>query len=301
MCPSLLVLAIDLPAKESKINGKTWKACAKCGTKLKMAKILSCGHSSHCRKCVLSSKGSLTEPTRCPIPTCAVIIDGLEIFENPIRHCECSSTQDTVLDVALCNLIASENIEFIDCQDAPMPTSAEAYTKSWKFPVRDKGKFQVFSIDHYYECSLPSFIWRSLNALQCSVYVAEKSVIGTAPRNICEINGLRDSTIQVDLITRENWWRFGNAFDSVRFAFAFTFKKFELAIDKRTKNELSFDIAVWENYNDPGEWEIGFLHTSGRFLQATDTVMSDVEKNGDHPFYHLLRRAVQVMTGKQGI
>jgi hypothetical protein len=201
------------------------------------------------------------------------------------------STQETVLEAALCNRISLLSSEFIDCSDAPVPTSIEENTKSWYFPVRDSGKFQVFSIDNYYKCSLPSFIWRSLNALFTRVYPSEKRVIGTAPRNICEINGLRDSTIQVDLITRQDWWRFGKHVEVVRFALAFTFKK----------GEKSFDIAVWENYNEPGEWEIGFLHTSSRFFDEANKVMRDVDKKHEHPFYHLLRRAVQVMTGKQAI
>jgi hypothetical protein len=56
-----------------------------------------------------------------------------------------------------------------------------------------------------------------------------------------------------------------------------------------------------ENANNPSEWEVGFLFSHGRFFQATETIMRDPEKNSDHPFYHLLRRAVQVMTGKQAI
>jgi hypothetical protein len=95
----------------------------------------------------------------------------------------------------------------------------------------------------------------------------------------------------VDLITRQDWWRFGKHVEVVRFALAFTFKK----------GEKSFDIAVWENYNEPGEWEIGFLHTSSRFFDEANKVMRDVDKKHEHPFYHLLRRAVQVMTGKQAI
>jgi hypothetical protein len=283
-------LGIDLPAEESKINGENWMACEEkgCRTNYKMAQILSCGHASYCRDCLLTKIREMmsVEPSRCPNPTCAVIIDGLRIFENPIRHCAISSTQETVIDAALCNRITSQNSKlFIDYKDAPMPTSGEACNRRWRFKNNE-----VFSIDHCYICSLPSFIWRSLNALKCTVYPADKQVVGTAPRNICGLNGLRDSTIQVDLITNEHWHRFGKKTDSVRFAFAFTYK---------TQNNRTFDIGVWENYSDPSEWEIGFLHSYTSFFEATDKVMFHVQTNRSHPFYNLLRRAVQVMTGKK--
>ena len=284
-------LVIDLPAEESKINGENWLACEEkgCQTNYKMAKILSCGHTSYCRDCLLTKiRGRMSaEPRRCPNPTCTVIIDGLRIFENPIRHCAISSTRETVLDAALCDRITSRNSNFyIDYIDAPMPTSREdCNNKRWRFKAHE-----VFSIDHCYICSLPSFIWRSLNALKCTVYPADKDVVGTAPRNICGLVGLRDSKIQVDLITNKHWHRFGNKPDSVRFAFAFTYT---------TQHNRTFDIAVWENYNDPSEWEIGFLHSYTNFFSATDSIMANVQKNRSHPFYNLLRRAVQVMTGKQ--
>ena len=210
-------------------------------------------------------------------------------------------SMDTVLDPTLCNRLNLARIAldyvFLDCPDGAVPTSNEA-NRQWTFIIKGEKKFEVFSVDHYYLCSLPSFIWRSLNAHLCSVVRDGNNVIGTAPRNLCHIDGLGDCTIQVDLITNNNWDQFGkNASDDTRVAFAFTFKRVGLAVDKRTNIEHSFDIGVWENKTDPGEWEIGFLHKCARFFIDTERVMPGVEITGIHPFYHLLRRVIQVMTG----
>jgi hypothetical protein len=209
---------------------------------------------------------------------------------QPVSLAETSQVLVNLVRIAL-------DYVFLDCPDGAVPTSTEA-NRQWTFINTGEQKFQVFSVDHYYLCSLPSFIWWSLNAHLCSVVRDGNNVIGTAPRNVCHIDGLGDCTIQVDIITNNNWWRFGkNASDDSRVVFAFTFKRVGLAMDNRTNIVNSFDIGVWENKTDPGEWEIGFLFTFGRFYKYTDAVMPDVTKKGDHPFYHLLRRVVQVMTG----
>jgi hypothetical protein len=181
---------------------------------------------------------------------------------------------------------------FKDCMDTPLSRNDEDVLRQWQCTNT------VWYAPNIYRCSLPSFIWQSLNAVNCRVRSTSESVIGTAPRNLCNIDYCkitkpRKNHIIVDLITNSKWPRFAGQ-QPVRIGFSFAWIKFGCKV---------FDLGVWESTTSPGEWEMGYLDEYKTFWRDVNAVEEDdylptnVEGQKCHPIYHLLSRVVQVMTG----
>jgi hypothetical protein len=247
--------------------------CREC-TK-KVVQILSCGHSSYCRNCLLKKKES---DMKCP--TCAEYIYGtMAILGSTLPAQEIVAVVDTQFPIRIQRM---DTQCIVDCHDEALPTSVEDRSKNL-------GKEEYF-YQECYLCTLPTFIWRALNSHGCSAL--------PAPRNWCMLES--GGTIQVDLIANKDWRRYGVDVERGRIAFAFKLEVF------RNKNRYTLDIGVWENSKETTEWEIGPIFSLGKFNIACDAMNwsapcfpRPVDSTKTHPLFVLLRRVVQVMTGKQ--
>jgi hypothetical protein len=281
-------IEVALTEKTTHIKGKLIKGsvkiannilqCPTCTTSKKMVQILSCGHSSNCRTCLLEKK---EYDMKCAI--CEEYIYGtMDIFGNKLPK----QGRVEVVDLKLrrcsaSNLFFEANEPSIDA----LPTNVQDRSKKL-------GDDEYF-YEERYACSFPTFIWRALNSHGCSEL--------PAPSNFCMTNG-GAGAIEVNLITKKNWRRYGVDVDSGRVAFVFTLRQ----LNNKRSIVQTLDIGVWEKKNDLDEWEIGPLFSTGKFNQACDIIKGSAERFPEcitstktHPLFVLVKRVVQVMTGNQ--
>ena len=275
-----------------------------------MAKVYPCNHATDCRRCLLkwmsntievNDRGRYIYNVNCSqCPYCKEYIDGMQILSHTERlqisqdNIEVGTlVRERVVNDALCERIcrpkgAFDKFFIHDVIDAFLSRSENSVLRRWDCTN------DLWFTPNFYYCSLPTFIWRSLNAVHCTVLSTYESVNGTAPRNRSNIEAVSECYVHVDLITNGKWPRFGERIP-VRIGFAFT-----LVINRCR----ALDLGVWENTTEPAEWEMGYLDNSKNFWKDYKDVKEvdflrtiDDENDYCHPFYYLLSRVVQVMTG----